>query len=503
MIRFESSGAAAPELDELISSSLDAASLLLVTVQPAPPAEWTARTAIALADRVAALSPTILIDVVPESTLHDLLDAENFEGVADVFQFGASLKHVMQPARDHRFVLVPAGAAAEYETILSDPKWRRLLGDAQAGGHFVIVLADGQTPGLDHIAARVGRVVALSTEEDVGVDGLRIAEVIGPFPPKVVVMPAPPPPARELSPDEQFEAIKLPRNAAREALIADLRARQRAALMTPPPPLDPVPPETPPSSAPSSRAPGERTTRTAPPRPTPSITEPTFSHAPGKRGVKSRRALFWALSLAVIAAFVVGGGLVVRRYLQVSETTPPDSVPVTPAAPRPVAVPLAYSVAVEAHQQLPMAVERVNALRSEEPDMEFYISPGPVEDVIYYRVMAGPVADSAAAGVLMRKLIEKGHKTGTTQWDVREATLAFLIGEYASRGEAEKRVEEAIDKAIPSYIIPLPAPNGPTRYRVYAGAYAGFAEADVMRQLLKSAGLPDSLVVRMGPREQR
>src|SRR5687768_807816 len=110
MIRFESSGAAAPELDQLISSSLDGGSLLLVTVQPAPPAEWTVRTAIAFADRVAALSPTVLVDVVPDTTLHDLLKAENLEGVADVFQFGASLKHVMQPAPNHRFVLVPAGA---------------------------------------------------------------------------------------------------------------------------------------------------------------------------------------------------------------------------------------------------------------------------------------------------------------------------------------------------------------------------------------------------------
>ena len=64
-------------------------------------------------------------------------------------------------------------------------------------------------------------------------------------------------------------------------------------------------------------------------------------------------------------------------------------------------------------------------------------------------------------------------------------------------------MEEAIDKAIPSYIIPLRTPEGSTHYRVYAGSYSGLVEADVMRQLLTAAGLPDSLVVRIGARDER
>jgi hypothetical protein len=51
---------------------------------------------------------------------------------------------------------------------------------------------------------------------------------------------------------------------------------------------------------------------------------------------------------------------------------------------------------------------------------------------------------------------------------------------------------------IPSYVIEVPYTNGPPRYFLYSGAYSGAAEADVMRQLLRSAGLADTLVERTG-----
>ena len=508
MIRFEPSGGAAPELDRLITSSFDTSSLLLVTVDPAPSPDWTTQSVIAIADRMAALGPTLLVDLIPDSTLHETLGTDNFEGLADVFQFGASLKHVLHSTANHRFNFIGAGAAAEFETILSDSKWRRLLSEAQANGLFVIVHTNAAVAGLDHIAARVGSVALLSVREDVQLDGIRESAVIGPFPvppapaKPVPAAPAPPAPApvREKTPEEQYESIKVPRNAAREALIADLRSRQRAALMTPPPAVEESAPQVVEGEVPQgSRSAEQIRSRPTFSRPIPSITEPTFADTKRKRGVKSRRALFWALSLAVIAAFVVGGWLVLQRYVEVTEVQG-DSAVVVPPRQQPV-MPLAYSVAVEAHQQLPIALERVNALRSDEPDMDFYIAPIVLDNVLYYRVLAGPLADSAAAGAVMRRLLEKGHKTGATQWDVRAAPLAFLLGEFESRSAAEQKVTETIDVSIPAYIVPLPMPDGAVRYRVYAGSFAGIAEADVMRQLLKNLGLPDTLVVRLGARK--
>jgi hypothetical protein len=44
----------------------------------------------------------------------------------------------------------------------------------------------------------------------------------------------------------------------------------------------------------------------------------------------------------------------------------------------------------------------------------------------------------------------------------------------------------------------VPTPGGPSRWRLYAGAFQGAADANVLRPLLRGAGVPDSLVPRIG-----
>jgi hypothetical protein len=200
---------------------------------------------------------------------------------------------------------------------------------------------------------------------------------------------------------------------------------------------------------------------------------------------------------------IVGAWLVVRRQVELSAAPPvPDlAAPSAPAAAPPVQgpnVPLPYSVAVEAHQELPLALDRVEALSDEEKDIGFYIAPILVDSVLYYRIMAGPVVDSTSAIVIMERLLEKGHKTGTSEWDLRRTPLAFALGDYENMADARGRANEAGDLGIPAYLIEVQSPEGARRFRVYAGAYAGVAEADVMRRLLRSAGLPDSLIPRVG-----
>jgi hypothetical protein len=295
----------------------------------------------------------------------------------------------------------------------------------------------------------------------------------------------------------------VPRNAARDALIADLRARQRAALMAPSSAKDAVSAQ---EVAEVTEAQAADRRRQAPRvKAAPSITEPTFVSGITREPVKSRRTLYWILSLAVLAAIAVGAWLVIRQQLpgrqtQAAETTntaPPDVPPFTPQAQATNA--LLYSVAIEAWPQLPLAFERVRALREEEPEMDFYIAPVvAANNVMTYQVMAGPVVDSASAGALQLRLLEKGHKTGAQPGEVRRADLAFLLGEYESRTDAETRESEAAELGIPGYVIEVQQPDETIWYRVYAGAFTSPAEAAVMRQLLESVGLPDSLVQRVG-----
>jgi hypothetical protein len=353
-------------------------------------------------------------------------------------------------------------------------------------------------------------VIALATEKELPVISRRISDA-----PRVAVIS---PPAQPITPavsqgepavqrenkhaKEQFEAIRVPRDAAREALIADLRARQRSALMAPATAAEPLSQDGVAGGTERGRRPAPRV------KPAPSITEPTFVSEVTREPVKSRRLFYWLISLAVLGAIAFGAWLVIKQQLpprQAANTNganATDAATPSPAAPLISEVPtnaLLYSVAIEAHLQLPVAFERVRTLRDEEPAMSFYIAPVVTSNnVMFYHVMAGPVADSASAGALLLRLLEKGHKTAAQPGEVRRAQLAFLLGEYESSGDADAREKEVAELGIPAYVIEVQKPDDTTRFRVYTGAFSSAAEAAAMKQLLVNVGLPDSLVPRVG-----
>lgn len=498
--------------------------LLVVASETAWHDGWSVRALIALADHLAQSRHCLVLDLALEGgELHPSVEVENLEGVADIFLYGASLKHVVQRPANHRFEFAPAGLGGEPKRVLTDTRWRRLLNEQQAAGVLLIGYVPVHSEGIEILSDRIPNVIALARPEELSSIDERLSpdatvlSVVSPVDPiveeeKPVIVaepaaapvmvgeeeePEPAPKSRE----RDFEALRVPRNAAREALIADLRARQRAALMTPSP-VPHAPDEgTPVASLAEPRLPVVPVP--AQMRPTPSLTEPSFATAEPRPVVKSRKGIYIALSLVVLAALIVGAWLVVQRQVELSAAPPvPDlAAPSAPAAAPPVQgpnVPLPYSVAVEAHQELPLALDRVEALSDEEKDIGFYIAPILVDSVLYYRIMAGPVVDSTSAIVIMERLLEKGHKTGKSEWDLRRTPLAFSLGDYENMSDARSRANEAGDLGIPAYLIEVQSPEGARRFRVYAGAYAGVAEADVMRRLLRSAGLPDSLIPRVG-----
>jgi hypothetical protein len=521
------------ELDRDLAARLEPAlgggpepvsALLVVASETAWHDGWSVRALIALADHLAQSRHCLVLDLALEGgELHPSVEVENLEGVADIFLYGASLKHVVQRPANHRFEFAPAGLGGEPKRVLTDTRWRRLLNEQQAAGVLLIGYVPVHSDGIEILSDRIPNVIALARPEELSSIDQRLSpdatvvSVVSPVDPIVeeegpvtvaepaaapVVVgeeeePEPAPKSRE----RDFEALRVPRNAAREALIADLRARQRAALMTPSP-VPPAPDEgTPVASLAEPRLPV--VTPPAQTRPVPSLTEPSFATAEPRPVVKSRKAIYIALSLVVLAALIVGAWLVVRRQVELSAAPPvPDlAAPSAPAAAPPVQgpnVPLPYSVAVEAHQELPLALDRVEALSDEEKDIGFYIAPILVDSVLYYRIMAGPVVDSTSAIVIMERLLERGHKTGKSEWDLRRTPLAFSLGDYENMSDARSRANEAGDLGIPAYLIEVQSPEGARRFRVYAGAYAGVAEAEVMRRLLRSAGLPDSLIPRVG-----
>lgn len=157
--------------------------------------------------------------------------------------------------------------------------------------------------------------------------------------------------------------------------------------------------------------------------------------------------------------------------------------------PRAVETLLPYSVAIESHQTLETALERTEALRRAQPGVEFYAAPVPVYGRVWFRVLAGPLADSASAAALLDQLVQAEVKSRAEDWDVRPTAWAYHLGEYETRSGAMRRVDNAVAVGVPAYVVPVDYTAGAPRYRVYAGAYETIEEAEAMASFLDGAGI--------------
>ena len=165
--------------------------------------------------------------------------------------------------------------------------------------------------------------------------------------------------------------------------------------------------------------------------------------------------------------------------------------------PLPTGVPLRYSVAIAIYGVLDQAQDRVAQLAKDAPTMQFYIAPTVVQGSIFYRVMAGPLADSVTAAAVRDTLMNRRIKTFTSSSDLLDTPFAFLLGTFPNRGAADAKAAEATSKGIPTYVVPV-GMSGSNAYNVYVGAYTGQGDAEFLREILERASLPDTLVERTG-----
>ncbi len=166
-----------------------------------------------------------------------------------------------------------------------------------------------------------------------------------------------------------------------------------------------------------------------------------------------------------------------------------DAIPAVPQSGE--IIPLGYTVAIEAHLNLDTARARLGRLRRAEEGVPFLITPFLLDGAVYYRVMAGPYADSAEAVVVRDVLFRDGRKATVGDWDVRPTSYGFLVDELDDADAASERAEQLTDAGIPAYAVPV-SPDGATR--VYAGAFELREQAPVLQEPLRAAGLDPSLV---------
>jgi hypothetical protein len=471
-----------------------------------------------LADAFAARGESVILaDLsLQKPELHALLQSENEEGLTDVFLFGASLEHIALPVAGRSFRLIPASPVTpDAREVLQHRRWRGVFEQLAQERSKLLVYLPMDIDGAAAFSDRVGHTIVLAAPPDMEqMEALlsNDADVIGLLTPVAETAAETPTvgaaagksvtsPVEKLR-DEEFEKIRIPKDNAREALIADLRARQRAALMSPPPAMEPLPLE---ESVPSMpRRPLLKAERG------PSGAEVARPFAldetqpPPKR---FRGWLTWVLLLLVVSTVSAGAWYMWQTRFAATARLQPITQPPPAPQPQPETQPLAdaappgtlpYSVAIASYQDLTVAQQRLEQLLRQEPAIPFYVGPIVVQGRLFYRIMAGPVADSASAVMVRDSLILKRIKTISSGWDVVNTRYAFLLGEHARRADAEAQRKAVASKGVPSYVVATTSPDGFVQYNVYAGAYMGPGDAEFMRPILRSAGLPDNLVERTG-----
>ena len=379
--------------------------------------------------------PTILADAaLTDPLLHEFLDVENLEGLADVFLFGASLSRVSTRPAGRSFQFVPGGAyVPDPGAVLDSRGWARLGTELRTAGAVMLLYIPASTPGVGALSRRVRRAVLIGGKAEA--------------------------------------------ERARSRLDRDCLVLGR---------IEPEPAPAPAGSWPAARA--------------DDLNEPPVVRA----GEKARSPVGPVLLVLLILALVAGGWFLYQAYLAPApeppavQPVPPRAEAEPPAVAQPVETPLDVSVAVEAHQDLDTARQRVAALRAAEPGIDFFLAPVAVSGAVYYRLLAGPVSDAEAGTALLQHLVDQGHRTAFDSWAVRPTPYAFLLGEYDTAAEAEQRVDELAEAEIPAYIVTMRYEPGPSRFRVYGGAFETTTEAEVMAQMLDAAEVEAELIPRTG-----
>lgn len=419
---------------------------------------WAAETALALSAAWARSGRRIVLaDLHLENpVLHELTGDDNLEGVVDVFLYGASIARSARPVDGRGFYLIPTGTyTPDVGEIYRHPRWPKLVAGFREVNASLVLFAPAEGADLDALSRWASEVIVLGAPRDPASLGpLAVAGV----PVRAHII-------------EPQDAVRAP--AASGAPIAPViveEVRDDDELHLPPPP----------------------------PR-------------PGPR--RRRAALVVWLALGIVALATAGylvGSLrpdllpwaasAVQRPDTALAVAPPMTA--VPAPPTRQGEALPYSVQVIAFQSLPAALERFAVDRERVTTAPVILAPEEIDGILYYKILAGAAADTAAARRLKEKLVTDGvvdEEDAAGAWTlVQSAPLAFELGEYPNQESARAAADSLLTRRVPTYSVAVPYSDSTRRWQMYAGAYRDSVSAEAMRGLLRSAGLTPPLVARTG-----
>lgn len=434
--------------------------------------EWTAEAALAVAAEWARTQRVVLVDLDLEGArLHEHAGAENLDGIVDIFLYGASLTRSARPVRGRGFYLIPAGTyTPDAGALYRHPRWQKLLAGLRETGAALLLYAPADAPDVQALGAWAREALVL------GDDGGRWADTL-PAHWKVhavLVPPADPAPAQ----GGEADAVEAP------------------ALAAPPPEQTTI------SVVPAHAAEEE-----------PGAPEDLVLPPPQQR--RGRR--WWVtpvlavLLLAVVAAALTYAALtrwpdLFRGGASEPATVPNPVQPVhrpPPAQPAGEAAP--YAVRTQAFSTLAAAWEQARENAGSVGEVPFYVSVEEIQRHQYYKVMAGLLTDTAAAGALRARLaqariVDTDDAAGAGS-QVELVPYTFDLGTRETRVAAAQRVDSLYALQVAAYAAAVPYSDGSTRWHLYAGAFRDSASAEVMRQSLERQDLEARLVERRAGRD--
>ncbi|HEV2147311.1 MAG TPA: hypothetical protein VGR37_07895 [Longimicrobiaceae bacterium] len=539
---------------------------VVLLVDAARDRAWAADAAVALAAGWArAGRRVVLADLhLDDPVLHERVGVQNLDGIVDVFLYGASLARTARPIPGRGFYLISAGTyAAEPETVLRHSRWPRIAAGFSDAHATLLLFVPAGSPGLASLAGWAPPALVLGEPDPELRDrlpaGLQVRAVVAPpgatlaedaalvgdvapggdalFVDEVVPEEEAAPPddgytlhEEDAGPDDYtlLEEEAPSETASDGTLVADEASGAGGPRVEVPPAVIPwtdpyeeradpllgeyaagIPASTLPPGAVKSRA---VDLRDPPPA------------APAERGREEvvvgpeRRKWLRPVLLVVLGAvlFYAAGSLLLAAnpglldgFLGTGGSggeAAPAAATAERRAPAPAAAPageaLPYSVQAKAFASLRAARQMVEGNSARLSGVPLYVSPEPVEGVVYYKVLAGMLRDTVEAAALRELLVEaRVVEASDAQgaWSMMQFTpLAFDLGEVADRAAAQARSDSLLRAEVPSYAVAVPYADGSERWRVYGGAFRDSASAEGMRRILADRGIEARLVERVG-----
>ena len=457
---------AADEFPEALVGTAGYRGPAVLLLDASPDRRWAADAAVAIAAAWSdAGERVVLVDLhLEDPILHERVGMENVDGIVDVCLYGASLARGARPVPERGFHLIPVGTPTpDPGAVLWHPRWPKIAAGFREAEAWLLLYVPADAPDLSGLATWVTDAILLGPTRAAGdvPGGVRVRAAVEPpkplEPPAVPVEASPEAPEPAVAPAEV--AVPL---AAAEVLAEPAAARKPVAAV--------------PEALPRRRA-----------------------------GVLWALFVLLIVAAALAAAWVFGPQFGLRfpgRALPPQPAAVAQPAEPAPAAPIAAAQQLPFSVHVKAYPSLGAAFEQMNVERQRFRGTRFFVSPEAEQGILYFKVFAGPVGDTAAATRLREQLVAGGAVDPN---DIAGATslikfnpFSFDLGDFPSEPEATSRAEVLAADSIPAYAVPVRFSDGNQRWRVYGGAFGDSIGAESMRGMLQEAGIEPRLVERVG-----